>query len=363
MKELIIAKREFKSMVAEKSFALVVLFEILLVSSSTFLAVGYTVLTTPESSDLFRGARNVVYAGIITQSKTEFSRPLQQSGIAYFQYEDLLEAEEDFQSGVLDTIIIGSVSLDSQPDTLTVYLPSNTPKTGLIRLALKRFFLNIEERLRKVKTSIYAPDQRIVGASQQPEGTSSTNFEVFLIFTIPFLFFMPSIMAGSLIIDTLTEDMESSRIINLLSCPLSASTILSGKCVGAFLSTIVHCLLWIIILSFSAHPPQSPLSMIIIFTLYTIFFILSGAIISLLIVKNRASQMAYTLMSVASIMLFSPAANAADILIKISPAYVYTNLAMGSTIADIWWQTLIMLAANLIAIKILCRQSFRIRPA
>lgn len=357
-----IGLREFKMMMKEKSFIMVLIFEILLVSSSAFLSVGYGVITSPESSDLLKGARNVIYAGLVTNSRRELAVPLQQSGIAYFNYDSVTDAENDLRNGILDTVISGNLNLRVDPSVITVYLPTNTPKVGLTRLALKRFFLNVEDRLRRVKMAIYSPGLKLLTYDDTTNDADPANFEVFLIFTIPILFFMPTIMAGSLVIDSLTEDMESGRILNLLAAPISYTSLLAGKLAASFLATIPHCILWLIALSFTQYPLENPIGILLAFTVYTTFFIVAGALISLHFRKNRPSQMAYTLISVASIILLSPTVNFSRELILFSPAHVYTNLALGASITGFLPQlaAVILLDGLVVAVLVLHSRKLQI---
>ncbi len=361
MKERIIAWREFKAMMREKSFALILVFEILLVSSSAFLSVGYNILTSPESSEFLEGMRNVVYVGLVTESRREFSQPLQRAGIAYFQYDSLLNAEDDLRSGVLDAVIIGDVDLRDEHNVITVYMPSNTPKMGLIRLSLKRFFLDVEERLRNVKMLIYTPDLELLEYEEAADTRTARHFEVFYIFTVPLLFFMPAIMAGSLMVDSLSEEFESKRILNLVTAPLKYKTIVYGKCLAAFAVTLPHCLIWLALLSFTDFKPHNPLGILAAFTLYTCFFIAAGAATALRVRGNRGSQMTYTVLAVASIALFSPSANAFPALLKFSPAHVLTNLALGAGTASMWWQFTVLLALTAAAAYVMQRESDGLR--
>ena len=150
-------------------------------------------------------------------------------------------------------------------------------------------------------------------------------------------------MGGSLVIDSLTEDFESKRVLNLLSAPLRYWEIVIGKCAGSLAATIPHCIIWVVILSFTEHHVQNPLGIILFSILYSLFFILTGAALAIKLKKNRPAQMASTLVAVASIMLFSPKANAATWLIKSSPSYVFTRLAMGDAIWDFAWQMIMLL--------------------
>jgi len=358
--ELIIARREFRTMMREKGFALVLIFEALLVSSSAFLSIGYGILTSPESSDFLQGTRNVIAVGLVTESKREFAAPLQKAGIAYYNYQTLSAAEKDFQAGLLDAILIGSVDLRSEPSVITVYLPSNTPKTGIIKLMLKRFFLSVEEKLRDVKMLVYTPQLRLLRFEDAGGFADSQNFEVFMVFTVPLLFFMPAVMAGSLIIDSLTEELESGRILNLLTAPIPESSLVAGKCIGSLAVTIPHCIIWLAVLSFTDYGPKNPVGIIAAFTLYTVFFILAGAIISLGFKRNRPSQMAYTLLSVAAITLMSPEANVSPALIHFSPARIFTGFALGDGIKDYILPLVAVGAANAFAYILLRKRSAKI---
>jgi ABC-2 type transport system permease protein len=355
--ELVVAKREFSAMMREKSFALVLIFEILLVSSSAFLSSGYSILSSPETSDLLRGSKNVIVVGLVTDSKREFALPLQRAGILYYNYQNLTSAEADFQDGLLDAIVIGSIDLRAEPSVITVYLPSNTPKLGLIKLMLKRFFLDVEERLRQVKMLVHTPAMRFLTYDDSPSGGGAQDFEVFMLFTIPLLFFMPAIMAGSLIIDGLTEEMESGRLLNLLSAPMSYPSVVAGKCLGAFAATIPHCIIWLAVLPLAGRGPANPAGILVAFILYSCLFISVGAAISLHTRRNRPAQMAYTLVSVAAITTLSPSANALHALIMLSPAHMFTAFAAGAGIGEFWWQLLLMAALNAAAAAVAWRMS------
>ncbi len=355
-----IAWKETKTMMHEKSFIMVLVFEILLVSSSTFLAVGYDVLTSPESSSMLRGVRNFVVVGIVSDSKKEFGLPFKHAGITYFAYKDLESAEREFNKGVIDAIIIGNVDLTQDPSIITIYLPSNTPKIGLIRLSLKRFFLNIEDKLRAIKSMIYVPDLRFLAYSGPEKIGDARYFEVFYVFTIPLLFFMPTVMAGSLIIDSLSEEMESKRILNLMLAPLRSEAIVIGKCLGSLIVTIPHGLIWVIVLSFTYFKVENHLGVLFFFILYSVFFILSGAIISLFMRHNRQSQLAYTFIAIGAISLFSPSANMSDYFITFSPAYIITNIALGASIFAYGWQILTIITVNIALLIVLLKSSKRL---
>ena len=65
MKEWVIARRELKSMLKEKSLMLILLVELLLVILSGLLNVGYVLLTTPESSSELYNLNSFIYVGVV----------------------------------------------------------------------------------------------------------------------------------------------------------------------------------------------------------------------------------------------------------------------------------------------------------
>ena len=143
--ELAIAKREIKAMLKEKSFTLIILLELLLVSTSGLLSVGYVILTSPESSGMLSKLSNLVNVAIVTKTKEPYTTSFAASNIHFTFYDDVSIARKDFKDGLVDAMIVGDLYLSENPSNLLIYLPSNSPKSDLTRLTLKKALLGIED--------------------------------------------------------------------------------------------------------------------------------------------------------------------------------------------------------------------------
>jgi ABC-2 type transport system permease protein len=336
--EFIIARRELKAMLREKSFVLIILLELLLVSASGLLSVGYVILTSPESSGMMSKLSNLVSVGIVTQTKEPYAEAFSPSEVRFAFYEDLNQAREDFKSGLVDAIVSGDLYLEEKPSRLTVYLPSNSPKVDLTRLSLKRVLVNLEDKLRKKRMSEFTPESRLIEFQLMRYEPQARYIEVYFVFTLPLLLFLPCIVSGSLAIDSLTQDFESKSILTLVSAPLSRLQIVVGKALGSFLLSMTQCVLWLGLMSMTSISPGNHIPILVFCGMYTLFFINVGGILALHLRKMRSSQIIYTFFSMLAISLFSPIANINKTLIELSPSSTITRLSLGASILDFTWQ-------------------------
>jgi ABC-2 type transport system permease protein len=334
----IIALREVKAMLRERSFVLLILLELLLVSSSGLLSIGYVILTSPESSGMLSQLSDLVYVGVVTDTRLAFADALEEGGVHHTFYDSLELARKDLNDGLVDAVLAGRVGLGRGYSTLTLYLPSNSPKTALTKLALRKVLLRMEDTLRDSKVGVYAPELEFAPYEIMHFKRQARYIEVYFIFTLPVLLFLPCVVSGSLVIDTITQDLESKRMLNLVACPLRSGEIVAGKMFGSFLLSLSQCILWLMVLSFTSVSPDNHISLIIFCALYTVVFMNVGCVLALSLKKMRASQILYTFVSISAISLFSPFANIHPILLESSPSYVITRMALGAPSAAFTWQ-------------------------
>jgi|GEM_PF-2793896 len=330
MRSWAIASREISAMLAEKSFILIVLLELLLVSSSGLLSVGYVLLTSPESSTTLNDLSRLVYVGIVTQTPEDFSVELSRNKVHHTFYRSVDVAKKDFRQGLIDAIIIGDIDRGPPPSVIRVYLPDNSPKTALTKLALKKVFVSMEEDLRQDKLSAHAPGIELASYKIMNYKPQARYMEIYYIFTLPLLLFLPTVISGSLAIDSITQDLESKRMLNLILAPLKPAQIVFGKAIGSFALSIFQSVLWLSILSATFVSPKNHLWLMFLVGIYTVIFINAGSILALYLQKMRSSQILYTFFSMSAISLFSPFANLHPLLLYMSPSYMITRLAMGS---------------------------------
>jgi ABC-2 type transport system permease protein len=345
MRHLAITVREVTSMLREKSFLLMILMELLLVSSSGLLSVGYVILTSPESSSTLSQLSNLVYVGVVTNTRLSFSQALDDSKVHHAFYDSFSQAHSDFKDGLLDAVLVGDLTQDDSPSIVTVYLPSNSPKAPLTKMALKKALLKLEDNMRVRRVEKYSPNLQFATYKIMNYKPQARYVEIYFIFTLPILLFLPCIVSGSLVIDSITQDLESKRIINLIAAPISDAHIVIGKSLGSLVLSVFQTFLWLIILSFTFINPENPAALIVLCGLYTVIFMNLGSLLALYIRKMKASQILYTFVSMSAISLFSPFANVHPMLLEISPAYMITRMALGTSPLEFAWQFLTLILA------------------
>jgi hypothetical protein len=119
---------------------------------------------------------------------------------------------------------------------------------------------------------------------------------------------------------------------------------------------------WLAVLTYTTYRPLNPLGIFLAFSVYSVLFILCGGVLSLMFRRNRPAQMAYTLLSVGAVVLLSPAANANTILIRFSPSYIFTRLALGAGLMEFWWQLAILASLSVVAYALLWAKTRAFAP-
>jgi len=316
-------------MVREKSFLLILLLELVLISASSFMSLGYVMFTSPESSGMFSKLTSLVYVGVVTDSVDEFTEVMEQQGVNYKFYNNIQNAKEDFKAGRLDSLIEGEIDYSVQPSPLTVYLPSNSPKASLTRISLKKILMDLEKKVRRIKIDRHLPGFDLFSYNIVNYNRQARYIEVYYIFTIPLILFLPALVAGSLSIDSITQEIEDKSVLNLLDAPLSSHQIIAGKNLGAILAAVIQCVLWIVALDLVAVNIWNKLQVLVLCILYSILFVNLGSIMALIFRRMKISQIAYTVFSISSISLYSPMASVHPVLLSNSPAYLFAQTTIG----------------------------------
>jgi len=344
----VIALREIRGMLKEKSFLFILLLETLLVSSSGLLSVGYVIMTSPESSSMLSQLSSLIYVGVVSGTPEPLAQVLDEGRVNYKVYPDIGEAESDMKNGLLDAVLMGDISfsgnqtLDARPALINVYMPSNSPKAPLTKLALKKVFVRLEDKLREKKILLLAPGLDYTPYKIINYKPAANQIEIYFIFTLPLLLFLPAIISGSLVIDSITQDLESRRILNLVLTPLTDSQIVFGKALASLLLSLLQSVLWLMVLSLTFMSPQNNAALIIFCGLYTVIYMNAGSILSLYLGKMKSSQILYTFVTMTSISLFTPFANIHPLLLAFSPSHMITRMALGASPFVFTWQFLVL---------------------
>ena len=356
-----IVKRELHSMLLEKSFLLIILLELLLVSSSGLLSAGYVLMTSPESSTTLNQLSRLVYVGVITNTQEPIMKVFTRENIHFTFYQSEQVALEDFKIGLIDAVIVGDVRNHEAPSILKVYIPSNSPKSDLTKLSLKKVFVGLENDLRGEKIKLYKPDVKFMPYSIMKYKKEAQYAEIYYIFTLPLLLFLPTVISGSLAIDSITQDFENKRMLNLIISPLTDVQIVYGKVFATLILSMVQCIVWLLILSLTNIQPSNHFWLLFACLLYTIVFMNCGAYLALVLKKMKAAQILYTFVSMSAISLFSPFANYHPLLLKLSPSHMFSAIALGADPLNFSLQFFVLIVFSVATTVLVVKTSKKIR--
>ncbi|HID27571.1 MAG TPA: ABC transporter permease, partial [Methanosarcinales archaeon] len=264
-KLIIIAKKEFKSLLNEKTLLLAILIQLFIAAFSSFLMVGLTSFFEPEAL----GEYNLQSAqiGVIGEGELsgELARFLDSHQLKLHYYKgNFNEAYKDFMDGSLDAILV-------IPDTkileeknkiiyLSLYLPKSDIKATLVTLQLKEPLEKFENYVREQRLqekNIKLLKINIEEKEEKKKKKSTTNFEFIYVMLLPLLVLTPAFISGGLIIDTVTEEFERKTIDLLLVSPILLKEVLNGKMLTATLIAPLQAAAWLLLLQINGIPIQN----------------------------------------------------------------------------------------------------------
>ncbi len=320
-----ITKRELKAISREKSFILLIVIELLLLLSSNLFSVGYLLISSPEEKTV--DFSSLVSVAVVSRTPFPFQKVMERTSLALIFYDDFARAHGDFLNGKIDAILFGDITLSNKTDTLTLYLPKNNPKINLIKMEIKDLLQNLEEIVRTDKKKALSPALTLVNIENSVPFNPAS--EVYFIFTLPLLLFLPSLISGSLIIDNITEEFEKKTIINLKKAPLTNMEIVLQKLLAVVIIALLQCIAWLIIIGATQVKVENVFWIVLLFSLYALFFSVLAASIALKLKSQKLSQTIFTVISLFALATFSPVISKIKLLVDLSPAHLMTALATG----------------------------------
>jgi ABC-type Na+ efflux pump permease subunit len=305
-----IMNKELVSVSKEKTIVLAILIQLLIASLSSVILVGLMSFYDPGS--IGQNTNIHVNMGVVGDSGSPLVSWLREGGFKVSTYASLEDAQASFDKGNIDAILtIPEWSQGTQD--MQLYLPQSDSKDTVITMTL-------EEPLKKYEN--YLREQSGVHVRYTDvKGRSNTTVEFLYSFIVPLLMFFPAFIAGSIIIDSISEEIENKTMDTLLSAPVSLNSVLGGKITAAIFLAIIQCILWSILLSLNHLFIQNLWLVLLLALIIASFVTFGSAVISIYFKDRERSQFAYSilLMTVWGLSMFA----------NPSPIGLIARLAMG----------------------------------
>lgn len=318
-KTLVIAKREMRSLVSEKTLILAMIIQLLIASFSSMLVIGLASFFDPSALSGYNAPRANV--GIVGDG--ELKQFIEDSRVRHRNYSNLSSALDAFYKNRLDAVIVipGAASGGDEIIRIVLYLPKSDIRGTLATLQLKKPLEDFESFVRDIRGKrinfepirLYVPDNPM---------KTSTYFEFIYGILIPLLVFTPVFISGGLIIDMLTEEYERKTMDLLLVSPLSFSDIMNGKILIAVIIVPIQTFLWLLLLIMNRISVSNIPIILLLSGIIGMFIVLMGAVVASRYKVRAVSQYIYSLVLILIFLI--------GYLLPLSPFNLVTRLSSGT---------------------------------
>ncbi|MBN1191048.1 MAG: ABC transporter permease [Dehalococcoidales bacterium] len=284
---IILLKRELKSITREKTIMFAILVQFFVASLSSILLVGIMAFYDPSS--IAQNTKSGIRIGLIEEHNSPMQGYLRQKGIRVRTFDDIKTAETCFRDGKLDVIMEIPPGQSGVVD-MKLVLPEMDAKKTVAMMLLQEPLKNYENYLR-FKNGVMLNYEDLGG---KPGNTHEFLYSII----VPVLMLFPALIAGSIMIDTVTEEFENKTFDTLAATPVSLKQIFSAKIGAAVVTAVLQVVLWAVLLGVNGlHILNLPQVLMIAFIVAAAVSLIA-AIIALYFKDRERAQFAYSIVLV-----------------------------------------------------------------
>jgi ABC-type Na+ efflux pump permease subunit len=312
-----VVKRELWSVLRDFTIVISIVIQAFIASFSSAMLLGLLSLYDADTIMKYGGAG--INIAMVGPADNQLERFLTNYGVNTIPYSTQTEAETAFYRGQVNAVFV--IPQITGPGTeVKLYLPNSDAYSSLIRMVIQEPLKQYENYLRGQN----GVEVRYTNLKGKP----TTTFEFMYSVLIPMLMFFPAFVAGSMVVDSLSEEVENNTLQTLLSAPLSINSIVGAKIVAAVFLAVVQCIAWLVLLQLNRVAIQN-LGWILLLALIIAGITSTGAALGAVILRDRErSQFVYSLLLLAVV--------AISTLIDLSPIKTISRLAIGDPYTSGW---------------------------
>ncbi len=277
--------REIKALRKEKTIGFAILIQFFIASFSSVILLGIMVYYDPGS--IGQNAQVGLDVGVLGNTKSNFVTALQQRNFHVIAFDNATRAETAFKNGRLDAIVYIPQDNGTGVVDMKLVLPDMDAQATLVLMLLKQPMEQYENYLRT--------RDGVVVRYQDVRGKPFTTYEFLYTIIIPILMFFPAFIAGSMVIDSISEEVENKTLDTLLSAPVSIMQIAASKIIASVLVGAIQCVLWIVLLGFNGFSIQNAGWILLLSVEVTALVALVALMVALFFRDRERSQFIYSL--------------------------------------------------------------------
>lgn len=304
-------RRELKSITKEKTIILAIVIQLFIASFSSVIVTGLMAFYDPDS--IGQSTKMTVTVGVVDQTDGPLVGILKKESLRVKSLPDAASAESAFRTGQVDTVLLVPEKVGNVVN-MKLMLPELDSRATVIMMVLKEPLKQYESYLRE--------QNGIAMQYTDLHARTDTSYEFLYSLILPILMFFPALLAGSIVIDTVSEEVENKTLDTLRSAPVSLNQILGAKVCAAVITVLLQCTAWALLLRLNhLHIENLGLVLLLSVTVGTIVSV--GAAAASLYFKDRErAQFAYSMVLVVMVGL--------SYLVSPSPFSLMARLATGS---------------------------------
>lgn len=305
-------KRELRSITREKTIMFAIIVQFFIASFSSVILVGIMAFYDPSS--IAENTQVSIRAGVVGggESIEPLLNYLEESNVQLRTYPEVTAAENDFRNGYIDTILVLPETAGAVVDMKLIMPQMDAQKTVV--------FMILDEPLKMYEDYL----RRSAGVDLRYEATGGkphTTYEFLYSLIVPILMLFPALIAGSIVVDTVSEEFENKTFETLAVTPVSPGQIIASKISAAVLTAAVQVLMWVGLLHLNDIAIQNAPMVVTLGIVIAATVSVFTAIIALYFKDRERSQFIYSIVLVALI--------GGSYFLNFSPFGLITRLAAG----------------------------------
>ncbi len=312
-----VVKKELGSVLRDRTIIIAILIQLFIASFSSALLLGMLSMYDSDTIMKFGGAQ--IKIGMVGAVDNPLSRFISERGLQVVSYATLADAEVEFFQNKVSAIVVIPPNVRDTAE-IKLYLPDSEAVSSLIRMVIQEPLKQYENYLRT--------QNGIEVRYTDLKGKPSISFEFIYSVLIPMLMFFPAFVAGSMSIDSITEEVENNTLQTLLSAPLTINGMIGAKIVAAVVLSALQCAAWLALLQLNGIAIQHTTWILLLALIVAGITSTSAALGAVLLKDRERSQFIYSLILLAGA--------AISTLLDVSPIKTLSRLAIGDHYTSGW---------------------------
>jgi ABC-2 type transport system permease protein len=314
---LAVVKKELNSVLRDRTILIAILIQLFIASFSSGLLLGMLSLYDADTILRFGGSR--IRIGVVDSAEDSLGPFLTNRGLTVIPFEALPQAQAAFYEGRISAIVDTPQATNGITE-IQLYLPDSNTTSSFIRIIIQEPLQQYENYLRLQRgVEIHYTDL---------QGKPSTSFEFVYSALLPLLMFFPAFVAGSMSIDSLTEEFENNTVPTLLSAPLTVIGLVGAKITSVLILSLLQCSAWLVLLKLNGIAIQNTGWIFLLAIIVSGITSISAALAAILLKDRERSQFIYALMLLAAMAMSN--------LLNLSPIITLSRLAIGDSFISGW---------------------------